>query len=531
MKLLGASLALVSSIAFGTTFSPVSLLNPAGSSNGQVIISSGASSAPGWGNISAASLGAQAANTVLANATGSSASPTAFPMPSCATALQWTSATGFTCNSSGAFTTLSASTANPSLLYNQGGTGAVNRTYQSKFQETISVKDFGATGGGSVDDTSAIQAAEAAACSAGGGVIYFPHGTYKVNSSINITCNNIHFVGEDRQSTVIASASTTNNTIAIGSIASPVSSIYISRLSFNPSVTKTNGSEIYSVGNLVDISDIGVNGGWNGVAFDSNGNMVINKLSDFYLQNGHGVGVIVGTTNGLLQEVYIDSGTVTNYANGFVFANVSGAYLSNVDTILSTGDGIQLIPVSGGEVVFVFFDTVLSDSSTGNGWVFQNNGAQALASIVCNKCWAAASHGSAGMLFNSANARYLNGITIQNSIIRANQQHGIYLEAGNNIILDSNQVCNNSGSSSGTYHGIVVQAGVTNFQITNNVSGLCGYDAALGASNNQGYGILIATGASDKYVVTGNRAPSNVTGGVSDGGTGSNKSVANNVNF
>ncbi|HEX8894483.1 MAG TPA: hypothetical protein VF783_14225 [Terriglobales bacterium] len=48
-------------------------------------------------------LTAIAANTVLANATGSTASVTAFAMPSCSTsvsALNWTTSTGFTCNTS-----------------------------------------------------------------------------------------------------------------------------------------------------------------------------------------------------------------------------------------------------------------------------------------------------------------------------------------------------------------------------------------------------------------------------------------------
>ena len=45
------------------------------------------------------------------------------------------------------------------VSYNQGGTGAVNQSVQSKLQESVSVKDFGAVGDGSTDDTAAIQAA------------------------------------------------------------------------------------------------------------------------------------------------------------------------------------------------------------------------------------------------------------------------------------------------------------------------------------------------------------------------------------
>jgi hypothetical protein len=60
------------------------------------------------GGLLPSSLAPQAANTVLANATGSTASPTAFAMPSCGAsnnALRWNSGTGFFCITSMAATT------------------------------------------------------------------------------------------------------------------------------------------------------------------------------------------------------------------------------------------------------------------------------------------------------------------------------------------------------------------------------------------------------------------------------------------
>ncbi|MEM5405812.1 hypothetical protein [Paraburkholderia unamae] len=99
-KLFGAFLALFASVAMATTTVPVQLLNPAGSTAGQAVVSTGPSSAPGWGSVSATALAAQAANTVVGNFTGASAAPTAFSMPSCSAtgnALGYTSGTGFTC--------------------------------------------------------------------------------------------------------------------------------------------------------------------------------------------------------------------------------------------------------------------------------------------------------------------------------------------------------------------------------------------------------------------------------------------------
>lgn len=107
-KLLTAALLALSSFAFGATLAPIQLLNPAGSTAGQAIVSTGASSAPAWGSVAATALAAQAANTVVANVTASSASPTAVAIPTCNTstsALQYTPATGFTCYASSATTT------------------------------------------------------------------------------------------------------------------------------------------------------------------------------------------------------------------------------------------------------------------------------------------------------------------------------------------------------------------------------------------------------------------------------------------
>lgn len=136
-RLFAAALAALFSVtAFAATLNPVQLLNPAGSTAGQAVVSTGPSTAPGWGNATASGLTPVGSNTVIANATASSASPTALAVPSCSgtsNALLWTTNTGFACNSainasalggatfaspsaigstapnSGAFTTLSAS--------------------------------------------------------------------------------------------------------------------------------------------------------------------------------------------------------------------------------------------------------------------------------------------------------------------------------------------------------------------------------------------------------------------------------------
>lgn len=101
MKKIASLIALLASAStFAATLNPIQLLSPVGSSAGQTIVSTGASTAPGWATVPLAGLSSIAANTVVANATASTSAPAAFAMPSCSgtsNALQWTTSTGFTC--------------------------------------------------------------------------------------------------------------------------------------------------------------------------------------------------------------------------------------------------------------------------------------------------------------------------------------------------------------------------------------------------------------------------------------------------
>ena len=66
--------------------------------------------------------------------------------------------------------------------FQQADAGAVVRTAQDKMREVVSVKDFGAVGDGVTDDRPAIEAAINYASSIGGAELYYPDGTYLINS-------------------------------------------------------------------------------------------------------------------------------------------------------------------------------------------------------------------------------------------------------------------------------------------------------------------------------------------------------------
>src|SRR5581483_7870221 len=92
-KSIALLLSLVCSVSFAATTVPVQLLNTSGSSSGQTIVSAGPSSAAGWSTVPLTGLSSIAANTLLGNATGSTANVATVAVTGCngaAQALQWT---------------------------------------------------------------------------------------------------------------------------------------------------------------------------------------------------------------------------------------------------------------------------------------------------------------------------------------------------------------------------------------------------------------------------------------------------------
>jgi len=75
------------------------------------------------------------------------------------------------------------------------GTAQLSRTVQSKLQESVSVKDFGAIGNGTTDDTVAFQnaidyvKANAGQFSGNQGSVFIPAGNYLITKSLNCTSN------------------------------------------------------------------------------------------------------------------------------------------------------------------------------------------------------------------------------------------------------------------------------------------------------------------------------------------------------
>lgn len=103
---------------------------------------------------------------------------------------------------------VSAGSTNANLvIYNEGDIGAVDRTVESKLQETVSVKDFGAVGDGVTDDTAAIQNALDT-----GKNVFIPAGIYVFSAQLDLTTNGQTIYGEGHGLSVLDSSATASIT-------------------------------------------------------------------------------------------------------------------------------------------------------------------------------------------------------------------------------------------------------------------------------------------------------------------------------
>jgi len=89
-----------------------------------------------------------------------------------------------------------AASSGASLIGYIQSVSAVAETVQTKLRESVSVKDFGAVGDGTTNDTAAIQAAQNYIVSTGiPNVLLFPAGTYKCTTGLTINCGYVSCTG------------------------------------------------------------------------------------------------------------------------------------------------------------------------------------------------------------------------------------------------------------------------------------------------------------------------------------------------
>lgn len=146
------------------------------------------------------------------------------------------------------------------ISFKQDGS-SVERNVQLKLQETVSVKDFGATGDGTTDDTAAIQAAIDSiepGGSARRGTVYFPPGNYRTTQMLTINGTSVGLKGDSGELCTTITGDFTGTGVADSAIIKINGRYcYVKNIAFSASATREAATNVHAHAIWIEADDNG----------------------------------------------------------------------------------------------------------------------------------------------------------------------------------------------------------------------------------------------------------------------------------
>lgn len=367
--------------------------------------------------------------------------------------------------------------------YLLNATGAVGRTLRDKLHEVISVKDFGAAGNGTADDTQALQYA-VNFCAANGLELFLPQGTYKYTALT--VAGGLTMRGCGKYKTFLRCSTLDGTHISIDTAAA----CCFTGITFAHTATPTGGQAMKvtatpdGVNQNTIIRDCSFDGLVDCVRFERAMTWTIDNCTfsqytgeAVHVQNDHNGD---GGDHTILNSVFAGSGAVNSVAvyqvssGGLRLINnkiVAGAYgyLMNLahgvqtGDLLITGNSIENLAVSG-----IQLNRITGGTQDMN---FSN------VTIVANQFLGTAT--GVPIRLNDPDANWLQGVTIVGNQIdcshAGNPASAILVTAVSSFIISGNQILG-GGSTVGINIGAAAVAGYVG---GNSISGI-----ATGISNS-----------------------------------------------
>lgn len=402
------------------------------------------------------------------------------------------------------------------VTYKATGTGAIPRSLLSKLDEFRSVLDFIPPAEhaairartSTYDCTAAFQAGTTAARR-----LFVPEGTYLFSGVVNVPEEN-EIVGAGWYATRLTRAGTDQSYFKLGSAAA------IREMGFTPSDGSTPTS-----GRLIDTSDTGgcvVSGVWAYACWDGiySTNSSALYLDRLYLNRWQNSAVHLNTAviDVMLSHfVFYNPGTVGHGVR--LYNGVEALTMTNGDVIggehgLSTGSdtytvGSRLFPC------FNFISNCYFDNATGGVLL------EYCEQIAFTNCWFSNRPGD-GVVLGPC-----YGISFENCTASfcGSNGYNVSVDTAKFVTFNNCRAIANNGSGAGG-HGFAFAAGVSDFTVMGCVASNAGIPLA-----QQQYGIYIAPGAGDRFVVQGNHLTGNATLSMQDNATGASKRVGGNVGY
>ncbi len=291
------------------------------------------------------------------------------------------------------------------------------RTMPDRLAEIKNVKDFGARGNGSTDDTAAIQSAVNATAGTNRGTVCFPLGTYRITAPITFTANpvNIRFLGEPGATIVGNFADALLK--RLGSIGGSTGGIHVVenlRL-INNHLAGGKGLIISEcIGAKVVDCHISA---WRGIEMGDSSAVTIDTCSLVAPVEGEGVGIVAENATTILNS------DITHFGEGIRHCNLGLSVIGGRHEV--NGVGIMIGKKGDGSTFQSsgFHISGLSMESNGHGIYVHAGAAGKIAGCAITNNIAGK---SSGIYMNNAEQVALSGVSVASG--HSFSDAGIYLE-------------------------------------------------------------------------------------------------------
>lgn len=373
----------------------------------------------------------------------------------------------------------------------------------------IDVRAYGAVGDGVTDDTGAIQAALNAVAFTGGRV-YLPFGTYKVSSTLTIS-NSTELFGVGGNGSIISATSTAGYVITVNA-----GGCYLHDFQVTASVAQTGGAHIFiaAAGSSSTIERFYLTNYFIGILVQAVCCVrILNGQCRYGVSGTWTAGIVIDAgTDHYIDHVTMDNVVGTQSESG-IRVMAGDAILISFCDIIHHGTPLNIQPGVGQTVSSLYATHSWFDSSNMRGMLLGGSGT--IIRCKFSDCWFS-SNLYQGILVN--NTGTIAGIDISNPHVFLNGGTGIQDDKTCDLKINGGFIGQNTGD------GIAIGANVNNFSIIGTRSGNGG-----GVSGNTLYGIKVYAGTSNNYIISLCDVRGNTGGSVSDGGSGVNKIINNNM--
>lgn len=365
---------------------------------------------------------------------------------------------------------------------------------------------FGAKGDGATNDSSAIQKAINT-----GAHVRLSQGTYYIGNTGLTNVKGLSGVGKSL--TKLTYDGSTTTAISVTNESWEIRGLSIEH------VGSHSGSYamVISNGSYGTLESVFVRNGTNGVSIADSQSI---KIYDVEIWSFLGYGLLF---NGGNNDIFVSKLFINGQATSNTAGNGTGIRILNKAEAI-TFDSVEVILCNyalntdavdnsnGNRPGYCRFTNCFFDSST-NGVLIDK-----VVNFHFNQCWFS-NRPNNGCVLNSGDDIVFSECSFVN-----NAQHGCLVQsASKRVKFLGCSFISNSATTSNTSYGLIFGSGSTDFIVKD-----CTATNGLGFPSTQRTGIIVADGASDRYIVADNLINGNITSGVVDGGTGTNKRVTNN---